>query len=73
MHQRREKQDDLNRNFAQNAVCFSAPKLRDFNKSIELWNLHRVLALDKNVQRVIVVEGFFDCVRVYAAGLCTAG
>jgi DNA primase len=41
---------------------------RGFNKSIELWNLHRVLALDKNVQRVIVVEGFFDCVRVYAAG-----
>jgi DNA primase len=40
---------------------------RNFNKSIELWNLSRVLVLDKN-ERVIVVEGFFDCVRVYAAG-----
>jgi DNA primase len=35
-----------------------------FKKSLELYNLHRV----KGDEEVVIVEGFFDCIRVYAAG-----
>jgi DNA primase len=38
-----------------------------FHKSLELYNLHRAMA--SGSQTVIVVEGYFDCVRVYQAGL----
>ncbi len=37
-----------------------------FRKSAELFNLHRVSS--NPPQQLIVVEGFFDCVRVYQAG-----
>ena len=37
-----------------------------FRKSLVLFNLHRAAAADKSV---IVVEGFFDCLRVHEAGL----
>jgi DNA primase len=37
-----------------------------FAKSEVLFNLHRAVAARK--QRVIVVEGFFDCLRVHQAG-----
>ena len=37
-----------------------------FRKSAELFNLHR--ATSKPSQELIVVEGFFDCVRVHQAG-----
>ena len=42
-----------------------------FRKSLELFNLHRVLSLGSEtvrVRRVIVVEGFFDAMRVHQAG-----
>jgi len=37
-----------------------------FQKSLELFNLHR--ALRSKSPQVIVVEGFFDCMRVHQAG-----
>jgi len=39
---------------------------RGFQKSLELFNLHR--ALRSQSRQVIVVEGFFDCMRVHQAG-----
>ncbi len=39
-----------------------------FHKSLELFNLHRVIGELNPPQRVVVVEGFFDCVRVSEAG-----
>jgi DNA primase len=38
-----------------------------FHKS-DLWNLHRVLALTPKPKRVIVAEGFFDAMKIQAAG-----
>ncbi len=38
-----------------------------FHKSLELYNLHRAMATGSH--SVIVVEGYFDCVRVHQAGL----
>lgn len=38
-----------------------------FHKSLELYNLHR--ATTSGGQTAIVVEGYFDCVRVHQAGL----
>jgi DNA primase len=37
-----------------------------FNKSLELFNLHRALA--HSTVMVIVVEGFFDAMKVHQAG-----
>ena len=39
-----------------------------FHKSLELYNLHRVVGGAGDSRTVIVVEGFFDCIRVHAAG-----
>ena len=39
-----------------------------FHKSLELYNLNRVLAEGNAVRRTVVVEGFFGCLRVAAAG-----
>jgi DNA primase len=38
-----------------------------FHKSLELYNLHRA-KMEDNKRRVVVVEGFFDCLAVTAAG-----
>jgi DNA primase len=38
-----------------------------FHKSLELYNVHRAMVSGR--QTVIVVEGYFDCVRVHQAGL----
>jgi DNA primase len=47
-----------------------------FRKSLELYNLHRVIAeLSESTKRrrVVIVEGFFACLRVIAAGFpCVA-
>jgi DNA primase len=40
-----------------------------FAKSQVLFNLHRAAA--SGSQTVIVVEGFFDCLKVYQAGFCS--
>lgn len=45
------------------------PKYRlpwGFHKSLELFNLHRAIAVGSKT--VIVVEGYFDCMRVHQAG-----
>jgi len=44
-----------------------------FHKSLELFNLHRAIGKSNADRRVVVVEGFFDCLRVTQAGLpCVA-
>lgn len=40
---------------------------RGFRKSLELFNLHRALATDR-AQSLVVVEGFFSCMRIWQAG-----
>jgi DNA primase len=50
----------------------SEPRYRlpaGFHKSLELFNLHRAVADSSPDRRVIVVEGFFDCMKVSQAGL----
>jgi DNA primase len=56
--------------YAGRAVDGRTPKYTvpvGFHKSLELYNLHRAMATGS--QTVIVVEGYFDCVRVHQAGL----
>ncbi|HXX17155.1 MAG TPA: DNA primase [Candidatus Eremiobacteraceae bacterium] len=56
--------------YAGRAVDGESPKYKlptGFHKSLELYNLHRALATGSNT--VIVVEGYFDCMRVHQAGL----
>ena len=44
-----------------------------FHKSLELYNLHRAIGEGNTRRRVVVVEGFFDCLSVTAAGFpCVA-
>jgi DNA primase len=56
--------------YAGRAVDGRNPKYKlpgGFRKSLELYNLHRATATGSPT--VIVVEGYFDCVRVHQAGL----
>lgn len=56
--------------YAGRALNGKLPKYRlpsGFKKALELFNLHR--AAGAGSQTVIVVEGYFDCVRVHQAGL----
>jgi DNA primase len=57
--------------YAGRSIDEAEPKYKfpsGFHK-IELWNLHRVLALDeKGRRRVILVEGFFDAMKLHQAG-----
>lgn len=56
--------------YAGRALDGSLPKYKippGFRKSLELFNLHRALATGSKT--VIVVEGYFDCLRVHQAGL----
>ena len=44
-----------------------------FHKSLELYNLHRALGELNSRRRVVIVEGFFDCLNVHLAGFpCVA-
>jgi DNA primase len=55
--------------YAGRAVDRAEPKYRfpaRFRKSLVLFNFHRAVAAGKSV---VVVEGFFDCFKVYQAGL----
>src|ERR1044072_2333225 len=58
--------------YAGRSIDDSEPKYKfpaGFKKSIELYNLNRVLTLgDEDRNGVIVVEGFFDCIQVYTSG-----
>jgi hypothetical protein len=56
--------------YAGRALDDSLPKYKlptGFRKAWELFNLHRAVATGS--QTVIVVEGYFDCLRVHRAGL----
>jgi DNA primase len=53
--------------YAGRAIDGSEPRYKfpqGFRKSLELFNLHRV----KSELEVVVVEGFFDCMKVHQAG-----
>lgn len=55
--------------YAGRALHGESPKYKlpaGFHKSLELFNLHRAVAADTTT--AIVVEGYFDCMRVYQAG-----
>jgi DNA primase len=57
--------------YAGRSIDNTEPKYKipsGFHKSLELWNLDRVLALTPKPKRVIVVEGFFDCMKIHQAG-----
>ena len=62
--------------YAGRSIDGSEPKYRfptGFHKGLELYNLHRAIGGSNSRHRVVVVEGFFDCFRVSAAGFpCVA-
>jgi DNA primase len=62
--------------YAGRSIDGSEPKYRfptGFHKSLELYNLHRTIGETHTRRRIVVVEGFFDCLRVSAAGFpCVA-
>jgi DNA primase len=55
--------------YAGRSLNQAEPKYRfpvGFRKSLALFNLHRAVHHGK---RVVIVEGFFDCLKVHQAGL----
>lgn len=62
--------------YAGRAIDNSEPKYKlpvGFHKSLVLYNLHRVADESSKRRVVVVVEGFFDCMKVTAAGFpCVA-
>jgi DNA primase len=53
------------------AIDGSEPKYKlpaGFHKSLELYNVHRAVGESVDSGRVVVVEGFFDCIKVSQAG-----
>ena len=57
--------------YAGRAIDASEPKYKlpvGFKKSAVLFNLHRVLANNSRQDVVIIVEGFFDCLKVWQSG-----
>ena len=62
--------------YAGRSIDGSEPRYKvpaGFHKSLELFNLHRVRGEMSPERRVVVVEGFFDCMKVSQAGLpCVA-
>jgi len=55
--------------YAGRAIGQTEPRYRfppGFQKSLELFNLHR--ALQSGIRQVVVVEGFFDCMNLHQAG-----
>ena len=62
--------------YAGRAIDDSEPRYRlpaGFHKSVELFNLHRAIGESNATGRVIVVEGFFDCLKVSQEGFpCVA-
>jgi DNA primase len=57
--------------YAGRSIDESEPRYKlppGFHKSLELYNIHRAIRAGDARCRVVVVEGFFDCLRVSAAG-----
>jgi DNA primase len=58
--------------YAGRSIDNTEPKYKlpaGFHKSVELFNLHRLLAQDSRQDLVIIVEGFFDTLKVHQAGI----
>jgi DNA primase len=62
--------------YAGRSIDGSEPRYKlpaGFHKSRELFNLHRATEESNPERRVVVVEGFFDCMKISQAGLpCVA-
>ena len=62
--------------YAGRSIDGSEPRYKfpaGFHKSLELYNLHRAIGETNPKKRIVVVEGFFDCMRVTEAGFpCVA-
>ena len=62
--------------YAGRSIDNSEPRYKlpvGFHKSLELFNLHRAIGESNSQRRIVVVEGFFDCLKVSAAGFaCVA-
>lgn len=57
--------------YAGRSIDGSEPRYKlpaGFHKSLVLYNLHRAMVECTEQRRVIVVEGFFDCIKVHQAG-----
>jgi DNA primase len=62
--------------YAGQSIDTSEPKYKlpaGFRKSLELYNLHRAKQESNPAQRVVLVEGFFDCIKVSEAGYSCVG
>jgi DNA primase len=56
--------------YAGRSIDGSEPKYKfpaGFHKSLELYNLQRAIGAGSSRRRVVIVEGFFDCLKVAAA------
>jgi DNA primase len=56
--------------YAGRSIDGSEPRYKlpvGFKKSLELFSLHRAI-LNNDQRRVVIVEGFFDCMKVHEAG-----
>src|SRR5262249_39755767 len=62
--------------YAGRSIDDSEPRYKlpaGFHKSLELYNLHRAVGESGSLGRVVLVEGFFGCIKVSQAGLpCVA-
>jgi DNA primase len=62
--------------YAGRSIDGSEPRYKlpvGFHKSLELYNLHRIIGESNPERLVVVVEGFFDCLQVTQAGFpCVA-
>ena len=62
--------------YAGRAIDNSEPRYKlpvGFHKSLELFNLHRAIGDSNPARRVVLVEGFFDCIKVATTGFaCVA-
>src|SRR5277367_420652 len=62
--------------YAGRSIDGSEPRYKfpvGFHKSLELYNLHRTIGDANPKKRIVVVEGFFDCMKVTDAGFpCVA-
>lgn len=62
--------------YAGRSIDDTEPKYKlpaGFHKSLELYNLHRAVAESHGERRVVVVEGFFDCMKVSNTGIPCVG
>ena len=58
--------------YAGRSIDETEPKYKlpsGFHKSLVLYNLQRLLPGDGAGARVVIVEGFFDCMKLHRAGL----